>query len=167
MYDYDNTVREKRNNDNVRWWDAIKEPDPDDGGFNYTNFIQGNVKYTDQYADQYGVYDPIRHSSIDEEEVGDPEAVQTNPATLSPYADIISSTNYNKKKVFESRVTVKANRDLVGVTLYCKAEQMLENGGPVDLMRPKVASINLNITRKFVNNIQTDIYCAFLKYLLT
>ncbi|KAF2366653.1 CD80-like immunoglobulin C2-set, partial [Trinorchestia longiramus] len=125
-----------------------KVPDSDeDPPFNYTNFILGNIKYTDQYADQYGPYDPTRFLQQTTEDEKEPtaEPVQTKPATRSPVADIVDSASYDKEVVVQSDITVVATRDMVGAALYCRVEQNLRNG-PKDLLRPMTAYVNLNIT---------------------
>ncbi|XP_047741501.1 uncharacterized protein LOC125179516 [Hyalella azteca] len=133
--------------DSTRWWDDIEVPDSDSSSFNYTNFILGNVRYTDQYADQYGPYDPTRFIEPTTVDKNEPtaEPVQTKPAVRSEVADIIESTHYDKEIIVQSDISLIAMRDLVGTSLYCRAEQRLQ-GGPTDLLKPLMASVSLNIT---------------------
>lgn len=131
-----------------RWWDSIKVPDTEGKEFNYTTFIQGNIKYTNQYADQYGPYDATKfYVSAPSPSEPTAESVQTKPAAYSPQADILSSANYDKDVMVQSDVTVKATRDLLGATLYCRSSQNTHDG-PKNLLEPMAMAVSFNITRK-------------------
>ena len=139
--------REGRPESNNRWWDEIQIPENE---FNYTNFLQGNVKYTDQYEAQFGNYDPDQFDSSQPVDTKGPtaEPVQTKPAPLPPQAVILNSIDYDKELMVQSYVTVIANRDMVGVTIYCRADQALEKA-PENLLKPISSAVRLNITCEY------------------